>query len=215
VRRRNRPGGLDASLRNQAACSARPDGQRGGMDDRDPARLRARPAGHVEPGRAAGTFTLGGGALLQVPSTAAAGTPSPLVVLFHGAGSSAHAGIGLLRDHGERAGLLLLAPQSGAATWDVIHGGFGPDVERLDDDLAEVFASCPVAADHIALGGFSDGASYALSLGLGNGDLVSDLVAFSPGFVRPAGRSGRPRIFVTHGTRDPVLPIQRSSRRIV
>lgn len=32
--------------------------------------------------------------------------------------------------------------------------------------------------------GFSDGASYALSLGLPNGNLFSHIVAFSPGFMR-------------------------------
>jgi predicted esterase len=67
----------------------------------------------------------------------------------------------------------------------------------------------------VAIGGFSDGASYALSLGLTNGDLFSHVLAFSPGFMAPAGQEGSPRIFVSHGTRDAVLPIDRCSRRIV
>ena len=33
--------------------------------------------------------------------------------------------------------------------------------------------------------GFSDGASYALSLGAANGDLFTHIAAFSPGFMRP------------------------------
>jgi phospholipase/carboxylesterase len=36
----------------------------------------------------------------------------------------------------------------------------------------------------VALGGFSDGASYALSLDLTNGDLFASLIAFSPGFIQ-------------------------------
>jgi len=40
-------------------------------------------------------------------------------------------------------------------------------------------------------------------------------IEFSPGFVAPARHSGSPRIFVSHGTRDVVLPIDRCSRRIV
>ncbi len=40
-------------------------------------------------------------------------------------------------------------------------------------------------------------------------------VAFSPGFTAPAGHRGKPPIFVSHGTRDKVLPIGASSRRIV
>jgi phospholipase/carboxylesterase len=67
----------------------------------------------------------------------------------------------------------------------------------------------------VALGGFSDGASYALSLGLTNGDLFTHLIAFSPGFMAPGGEVGRPRCYVAHGTRDAVLPIDRCSRRLV
>ena len=63
--------------------------------------------------------------------------------------------------------------------------------------------------------GFSDGASYGLSLGLTNGDLFTHLIAFSPGFMAPATKRGKPPIFVSHGTHDGVLPIERCSRRIV
>ena len=41
------------------------------------------------------------------------------------------------------------------------------------------------------------------------------VLAFSPGFVAPIRRVGSPRIFVSHGTRDEVLPIDRCSRLIV
>jgi hypothetical protein len=62
---------------------------------------------------------------------------------------------------------------------------------------------------------FSDGASYALSLGITNGDLFTHVLAFSLGLMAPAGRTGSPRIFVSHGVRDGVLPIDRCSRSIV
>jgi len=67
----------------------------------------------------------------------------------------------------------------------------------------------------LAITGFSDGASYGLSLGLTNGDLFTHLIAFSPGFMAPTTRRGKPPVFVSHGTRDRVLPIERCSRRIV
>jgi phospholipase/carboxylesterase len=67
----------------------------------------------------------------------------------------------------------------------------------------------------VAVGGYSDGASYALSLGIANGDLFSHVLAFSPGFLTPTGQRGSPRIFVVHGTRDRWLPIDSCSRRIV
>ena len=55
----------------------------------------------------------------------------------------------------------------------------------------------------------------ALSLGMGNGDLVSHVAAFSPGFAAPDAQVGRPGVFITHGVDDRVLPIDRCSRRLV
>jgi predicted esterase len=63
--------------------------------------------------------------------------------------------------------------------------------------------------------GFSDGATYALSLGLANGALFQRVMAFSPGFATLEEPEGSPRIFISHGRRDPVLPVEACSRRIV
>jgi phospholipase/carboxylesterase len=85
----------------------------------------------------------------------------------------------------------------------------------IDRALEQTFSCYAIDPERLAIGGFSDGASYALSLGISNGDLFTHVLAFSPGFVAPAGRPGSPRIFVSHGVRDGVLPIDRCSRRIV
>ncbi len=111
--------------------------------------------------------------------------------------------------------MVLLAPTSHQYTWDIIVGGYGPDVEALDGLLEETFSRCWVDPARLAVGGFSDGASYALSLGLTNGDLFDHVVAFSPGFAAPVARRGRPAVFVSHGVRDGVLPIDRTSRQLV
>jgi phospholipase/carboxylesterase len=81
--------------------------------------------------------------------------------------------------------------------------------------LEETFRRCTIDPERLAIGGFSDGASYALSLGVANGDLFTHILAFSPGFISFSQRQGEPRIFISHGTEDPVLPIQRCSRRIL
>ena len=94
-------------------------------------------------------------------------------------------------------------------------GSYGPDVEFIDRALEQTYDHVAVNAEHLAVAGFSDGASYALSVGLTNGDLFTHAIAFSPGFAAPADRRGRPPLFVSHGTRDRVLPIERCSRRIV
>ena len=182
-------------------------------------RLRAR-AGRVTGAAPVGLQPLMLGAAhdsyLYVPATYRAERPAPLVLLLHGAGGHAQQGIGLLRSLADVAGLLLLAPASRGHTWDLLVGRrFGPDLALIDRALGQTFSRYAVAPKHVAVGGFSDGASYALSLGITNGDLFGHVVAFSPGFVAPAGQTGSPRIFVSHGTRDRVLPIDRCSRKIV
>ena len=75
----------------------------------------------------------------------------------------------------------------------IAHEYGAPDVLKIeqvqrpepndDEALVRVFATYPVDPTHLAISGFSDGASYALSLGLANADLFTHIVAFSPGFV--------------------------------
>lgn len=184
------------------------------------ARLTARPLslppGGPPPLAGLREISAGSGrpSLLYAPPGLDPATPAPLAVLCHGAGSHPPAGLSLLRDLADDAGTILLAPASRAPTWDVIAGGYGPDVAAIDAALEQVFAIHVVDPERVALGGFSDGASYALSLGISNGSLFSHLIAFSPGFASPAEPEGAPRMFMTHGTGDGVLPIERCSRRL-
>lgn len=143
-------------------------------------------------------------------------TPAPLVLLLHGAGGHAHDGLRVLLHLADHAGLILVAPASTRQTWDIIAGrSYGPDRDLADRALAEVFARYHIDPSRLAVGGFSDGASYALSLGLANGDLFTHVLAFSPGFIGPVAPRGEPRVFISHGTADHVLPIDPCSRRIV
>ena len=153
---------------------------------------------------------------LYVPTTYRADRPAPLVLLLHGAGGHARQGLDLLRSLADAAGLLLLAPASRDHTWDLlVDRRYGPDAAIIDQALEQTFSRYAIDPVRLAIGGFSDGASYALSLGITNGDLFTHVLAFSPGLMAPAGRTGSPRIFVSHGVRDGVLPIDRCSRRIV
>jgi predicted esterase len=136
-----------------------------------------------------------------------------LVVLLHGAGGSARQGLEILLPVADEHQLLLAAPQSAGRTWDFLRRGYGPDVRRIDGML-ERFAS-EHRVSGLSIAGFSDGASYALSLGITNGDVVDSVIAFSPGFAAPEVRHGSPRLFVSHGISDAVLPIDRCSRRLV
>ena len=93
----------------------------------------------------------------------------------------------------------------------------GPDtdLDSVNFALTRALSRCSIDPDRIAIGGFSDGATYALSLGLSNGDLYRGVVALSPGGVAGGEPLGRPRIFVSHGASDEILPISRTSDLIV
>ncbi len=153
--------------------------------------------------------------LLYVPSNYPIRQPVTLVVTLHGAGGDARGGLAPLAGLADELGLLLLAPESSQATWDVLIGGFGKDVEFIDQALLHIFDHYAVDPARVIVAGFSDGASYALSLGITNGDLFSSVLAFSPGFAAPGPARGSPQIFVSHGTQDPVLGIDATSRKLV
>jgi len=177
----------------------------------DPTRLRARPSSSLSP-IAAGEHDLGldRPAILYVPANAR----GAFSLLLHGATQRPEWMIDRFRDASDATGVALLAPKSAGITWDAIRGEFGPDVAFIDGALRAAFAMCSADRKHLAIAGFSDGATYSLALGRANGDLFSHILAFSPGFLIPVGTVGSPRVFLSHGTRDPILPIDQASRRI-
>jgi predicted esterase len=152
--------------------------------------------------------------MLYVPASAP--DPAPLVLYLHGATGNEQQGIRRLSALADEFGFLVLSPASQEGTWDAIQSGYGPDVQFIDQALTKVFALRSVDPRRIAVCGFSDGASYALGLGLSNGDLFRKMMAFSPGFI-PSGYQliNTPGIFISHGTKDQILPIETCSRRLV
>lgn len=84
----------------------------------------------------------------------------------------------------------------------------------FDALLATTFDRVRIDPRQVNISGFSDGATYALTLGLINGDLFQRVIAFSPGFIVPGARQGRPSVYISHGRADDILPIDRCGRRI-
>ena len=157
-------------------------------------------------------------ALLFIPKSATAAsttnTPLPFLLFLHGATQSADDMFWYLDAAPEETGVVILAPNSRDTTWDALSGSLGPDVEFLNRALDHVFATVAIDPARIAVGGFSDGATYAIALGIINGDLFKRVAAFSPGFAMDGTAEGKPRFFVSHGTRDRILPIERCGRRV-
>ena len=166
----------------------------------------------------------GGNGLLYVPLSHAEPLPLPLLILLHKFGGSPKewfAGGESFAPYAEKGHFIILAPESPSPSWGTGPKTWGYDYVAINRALEEAFARCAINRNRLAIGGFSDGASYALSLGLANGDVFGYIVGFSPGFIVKAharGRMGRnnevqiPLVYIAHGTADNVLPIASTSR---
>jgi len=184
------------------------------------ARLTSRPGTPTET-VSAGSHALGLGSsrdgLLYVPQGYSPGTPAPLVLALHGSTGAAINMVDLLSPYADTNGFLILAVDSRNSTWDGIQGAFGVDIAFIDSALQWAFQRCSVDPNRVIVDGVSDGATYSLALALPNGDLFRRAVAHSPAAIHEsnAPRLGKPEFFVSHGTNDTVIPVERSRNDIV
>jgi phospholipase/carboxylesterase len=180
--------------------------------------ITARPSTKVS-GAARGLHPLGldneRDGLIYTPDSYHSSRPAPLVLMLHGAGSNAHDALQPFRRQADQRGIVLVAPNARQSAWDLLDGGFGADVDFIDHALVRAFELCAIDPGRVAIEGFSDGASYALSLGLRNAELFTHVIAFSPGFMTIPPASGKPKVFISHGSHDLILPAVRCSHRIV
>lgn len=153
--------------------------------------------------------------VFYVPASYDGSAGVPLLLFMHGANGAGIYALERLIEEANRTGAIIVAPDSRRSTWGMISGDEEDDIAFIDSALAKIFAAYRVDPRRIGIGGFSDGASAALSLGLVNGDFFSSIIAFSPGFIRlSSDPKGSPRVFISHGKEDDILPIERCGRRI-
>jgi predicted esterase len=167
-----------------------------------------------------GTDVLYGDALrrayIRVPDGYDPNVPTPLIILLHGSGGRGDALVEAFGSRTDALGIIALGPDSAGGTWDLIEDGeFSADVPFINDVVAQAYDRCNIDPGRIAILGFSDGASYALTLGLSNGDQLAGIVAHSPGSATVDHPRGAPAFFISHGTEDQILPIEETSRLIV
>lgn len=174
-----------------------------------PARLTAREsttARDCTPGSYA--LRLGGGRTASMRVTPGGrGGPKALLLALHGAGGSSADGLWAFRGALAMPNVVMVAPAAESRNWNPFYGS---DLNSIDRALARAFARCRVDPRRVAIGGFSDGAGNALTLGLLNGDLFRAVLALSPAAMQADRPIGKPRVFIAHGTRDTVIPIARS-----
>jgi phospholipase/carboxylesterase len=169
-------------------------------------------------------IALPNGAIAYIP--AGAGAHPPLLVLLHGADHRPGWMIERLARQADKRGIVLLAPSSQGGTWDAVTRAKQPpsrdsplvnanarrftggrDAARVEAAIAALGQNVPVDRARTVLAGFSDGATYALALGMSRAHAFAAVIAWSPGIAleTPAPARGR-RVFVSHGRQDPILP---------
>jgi predicted esterase len=152
-------------------------------------------------------------AYLRVPPSYSASHGAPLIILLHGAGGSGSVMLDAFRSQLDAAGAIGLAPDALNLTWDMFDGAslFASDVPFVNDMLDQTFARCAVDTNRVSLLGFSDGASYALTVGIANADQLRSIVAFSPGTYSVSNPHGPTGVFTAHGTLDPVFSAENAA----
>ncbi len=161
------------------------------------------------------SFTLENGQAVQMRVTPGGEAARALVVVLHGAGGTPENGLRAFRGGWQEPGLVLIAPASKGQTWSILRSEQDLDLESVNLALAEAYERCRIDRRRIAVGGFSDGATYALTLAVSNGDLFPAVMALSPGGVLAGQQVGVPRVFISHGTLDDVLPIAKAGDAVV
>ena len=82
---------------------------------------------------------------------------------------------------------------------------YGKDLKALDTSLADLFTKVAVDPAQIGMMGFSDGATYALSVGTANPELFKRVIVFSPGPAYLGKSAPDQYVFISHGEEDKVL----------
>lgn len=207
------------SLAAVAACDPKPTPTAPVIDVSN-GRLTARvtaPTATVDTGLQVLTIAPGGRPFgLYVPSNYTPTRQWPMTVLLHGNGSSGEEMAFQFQSYANTAGVVVLAPNSAQVTWDLILNlNFGNDLIFIDNLLKWAFVRVNVDPNRLSISGFDDGATYALWLGLKNGDLFTRIAAFTPCSSVPDVRTGLPALFISHSTDDTVAPIAVCTRPAV
>jgi len=207
-----RPGAAACLITLLLAAACSPGGRTG------PAEEAASPAGSAGHSRQSPRHARSG--LEYRRAGAAMARAERIVVLLHGYGSRPDDLMGLaatLKTGAPTAFLFPTAPidlGSGRRAWNLPDGtGIEDARQRVLDLLAELHAAHPGAV--LVAGGFSQGGNVAVNLLSTNLPGVEAVLLFSPGSVLDhdlrRGES-RPAVFLSHGSKDGILPFAGSQR---
>ena len=137
----------------------------------------------------------------------------PLITVFHGAGRQDELLLRACRKQPNERQAFFFIPRSVAPTWDLIAGGPPVDVEFLEYAWDLIYRRYPIDPHARCLIGYSDGASYALSLALSNPGYFAAAMVWAAGFVvldrnGPSQAGEKARLYLEYGTHDPLFSFE-------
>lgn len=156
---------------------------------------------------------------------ASAGAHPPLLVLLHGAGHRQADMVEHFEAEADARGIVLLAPDSRGVTWDTVLLAEEPlsedsplinshshrftasgDARRVEAAISALAKIEPVDRARTVLAGFSDGATFALAMGMSRAHPFEAVIAWSPGIaIRTDDAARGRRVYISHGRQDPML----------
>ena len=155
-----------------------------------------------------------GSAVLLTPSTLEPGRTYPLFTVLHGAGRQDKMLTKACQGQPDEREAFFLIPRSVEPTWDLIVGGEATDISFLAYAYDLIYRRYPIDPNRQVLIGYSDGASYALSLAISNPRLFEAAMCWAAGFVMldPSAATPddpKPSIYLEYGTHDELFPFER------
>ena len=161
------------------------------------------------------TFTVDGvqrSALVNIPPAAAPGTALPLVLMFHGAGSTGpetERTIGLTQV-ADRFGFIVIYPDGNGSFWDIAHGpsSKNDDIAFVRDVIDQADAQLCVDDSRVYAAGGSWGGGFVTLVGCELSDRVAAIATVAGIYgIEPRCVPPRPLpMLEVHGTDDPTVP---------
>ncbi len=153
-------------------------------------------------------------AVLLTPSEIDPDRRYPLFTVLHGAGRQDEMLVKACRGQPDQRDAFFLVPRSVDPTWDLIVGGERNDLDFLEYAYDLIYRRYPIDPARQVLIGYSDGASYALSLVLSNPRLFEAALCWAAGFVvldrdNVGEDDPKPRIYLEYGTHDELFAFDR------
>jgi phospholipase/carboxylesterase len=152
-------------------------------------------------------------AVLLTPSEIDPARRYPLFTVFHGAGRQDEMLVKACRDQPDLRQAFFLVPRSVDPTWDLIVGGERNDLDFLEYAYDLIYRRYPIDVSRQVAIGYSDGASYALSVCLSNPRIFESALCWAAGFVAIDRTSWKPddpkpRFYLEYGTHDELFPFE-------